>query len=147
MRGQKKRGKMPMWKELGLTEPLKKRKCRVYRVWERMKARCSQRPSFLASRWAKYYRHVTVCEEWREFPPFFIWAKSHGYRDDLTLDRIDGSLGYFPANCRWATRSEQNRNRHYSEAYRAAARRNAAKARAAQAAKRAARQKEACDGR
>ena len=27
-----------------------------------------------------------------------------------TIDRIDGTKGYFPENCRWATQSEQNRN-------------------------------------
>jgi hypothetical protein len=28
-----------------------------------------------------------------------------------SLDRIDGTKGYEPGNCRWATRNEQQRNR------------------------------------
>lgn len=133
----------PIWKELGLPGPIWVRvngkwKCpyRIHRVWQRMKERTSQPPSYRKHRCAKYYRHVTLCEEWRHFPSFMRWAMSHGYRDDLTIDRIDGSRGYCPENCRWATRSEQNRNRRVTEAWRLSARRNIQKARAVIEAKR-----------
>lgn len=53
---------------------------------------------------------LTVAEEWRDFLVFKEWAISNGYTDDLTLDRIDGTLGYFPTNCRWATPQQQSRN-------------------------------------
>lgn len=45
---------------------------------------------------------------------FWFWAMLTGYRDDLTIDRIDWRKGYCHENCRWATRAEQNRNRHWS---------------------------------
>ena len=131
------------WRDIGLPGPIRvtiKGKCsarfRLYRVWSNVMRRTSQNPSWLRQRQAKYYRQVTLCEEWRHFPSFMRWAMSHGYRDDLTIDRIDGTRGYCPENCRWATCSEQNRNRRYSEAYRLAARRNLAKANAVLAAKR-----------
>ena len=132
-----------IWKELGLPGPIWVRvngkwNCpyRIHRVWQNMKARTSQPPAYRKQRQAKYYRHVTLCEEWRHFPGFMRWAMSHGYRDDLTIDRIDGSRGYCPENCRWATRSEQIRNRRMTEAGRLSLRRNLQKANAVLAAKR-----------
>jgi len=61
----------------------------------------------------KYYggRGITYCKEWQNFIPFMNWALSHGYRDDLTIDRIDVNGNYEPDNCRWATWKEQNRNK------------------------------------
>ena len=131
------------WRDIGLPGPTKVRvngkakwPIRLYRVWNNIKLRVSHCPSVLRDRHAKYYAQVTLCEEWRHFPSFMRWAMSHGYRDDLTIDRIDGTRGYCPENCRWATYSEQNRNRHYTEAFRLAVRRNWQKAQAVLAAKR-----------
>ena len=130
--------KTPTWKILGLAQPLyvkangrQIQTCRLHWIWSKMCMRTSSRPSWKKGRNAKYYEGVTMCDEWRfSFAAFWFWAWLNGYRDDLTIDRIDGSKGYCPENCRWATRTEQNRNRRYSEAFREAARRNLAKARA-----------------
>ena len=129
--------KIPTWKILGLAQPLHvlvngrlTDPCRLHRIWSRMCDRTSNQPSWKKDRHAKYYEGVTMCDEWRHsFAAFWFWAWLNGYRDNLTIDRIDGSKGYCPENCRWATRSEQNRNRRYSEAFREAVRRNLAKAR------------------
>ena len=84
-------------------------KTRLYGIWENMKDRCSNpnTPTF------PYYggRGIKVCDEWQEPQPFFEWAKANGYRDDLSIDRIDNDKGYSPDNCRWATRSQQMKNR------------------------------------
>lgn len=52
---------------------------------------------------------VRVCDQWVTFSGFF---KDMGdeYRDDLTLDRIDGDGDYKKSNCRWATRQVQSIN-------------------------------------
>lgn len=57
-------------------------------------------------------RGITICAEWlHDFEVFHDWAMSHGYRDDLTIDRIDNGKGYSPENCRWVTIKAQQKNR------------------------------------
>jgi hypothetical protein len=55
-------------------------------------------------------RGITICEEWLDIHNFYNWAMSNGYSDDLTIDRINNDGNYEPSNCRWATKTMQNRN-------------------------------------
>ena len=53
-----------------------------------------------------------MCEEWRDdYFSFREWAVNNGYKQGLTIDRINNNEGYSPQNCRWATYKEQNRNK------------------------------------
>lgn len=86
------------------------RQIRLYRIWIAMKARC-ENPANNAYR--NYGgRGITVCAEWKyDFQAFYAWSMENGYRDDLTIDRIDTDMGYSPNNCRWSTMKTQQSNR------------------------------------
>lgn len=81
---------------------------RLYGIWHNMKQRCENTKNDAY----RYYGAlgITVCEDWTDFAPFKEWAEGSGYSLDLTLDRINGSLGYCPKNCRWETKTIQARN-------------------------------------
>ena len=88
---------------------------RLNRIYKAMKNRCYNQND----REYKNYggRGITVCDEWKNNSnSFYEWALNHGYRDDLTIDRIDNSKGYFAENCRWVSIKVQNNNKtnnHY----------------------------------
>lgn len=83
---------------------------KIYSVLCRMKERCYN----IKSKDYKNYglRGIIICDEWLKSPQsFFDWAISNGYKENLTIDRIDVNGNYEPNNCRWITKKQQNNNR------------------------------------
>lgn len=78
----------------------------LYRVWSSMRMRVSENDPT-----GRYFsRGIRCCEEWKDFETFYQWAIGSGYRKGLSIDRIDNNGNYEPANCRWATNTQQQQN-------------------------------------
>ena len=83
---------------------------RLYSIYTNMITRTTN-PNYCET---KNYmgRGIDVCDEWLHNPmAFFEWSESHGYANNLTLDRINNDKGYSPDNCRWVTYKAQMRNK------------------------------------
>jgi hypothetical protein len=73
-----------------------------------MKARCFYRNTPQYSDYGG--RGITVCERWAESFDHF-YADMGPCPEGFSIDRVNTDGNYEPENCRWATRSEQQRNR------------------------------------
>lgn len=79
-------------------------------VFSCMKRRCYDSKS-------EYYynyggRGIKICQEWLDdYWKFQEWAYANGYKDGLTIDRIDNNGNYEPSNCGWVTMKTQSNNK------------------------------------
>lgn len=81
----------------------------VYKTWLGVRRRCRDKNS---ASYATYgAQGIDICDEWHDSIEAFFRDVGHPPSDAHTLDRIDNFKGYEPGNVRWATTTEQARNR------------------------------------
>lgn len=87
-------------------------KTRLHRIWHSMYCRCYYKST---NQYKNYGgKGIKVCEEWKHmkgFLNFYNWAINNGYKENLTLDRIDNNKDYSPNNCKWSTSKEQSNHK------------------------------------
>lgn len=87
------------------------RKTRLYRIYNGMKQRCNN-PN--RSGYENYGgRGISVCDEWNKsdgLKAFAEWSLENGYKDGLTLERINVDGDYEPSNCCWIPKNKQAKN-------------------------------------
>ena len=87
---------------------------RLYRIYQCMISRCYRPYTQCYPRYGG--RGIVICDEWlgkggKGFRSFEKWALANGYKDNLSIDRIDVNGNYEPSNCRWADDHTQSRNK------------------------------------
>lgn len=88
---------------------------RLYITYAGMKDRCYNKN---CKKYKNYGgRGIKICQEWLDdFLNFKEWTITHGYTDELTIERIDVNGNYCPENCKWIEPKMQAYNKtnsHY----------------------------------
>lgn len=79
-----------------------------YSIWNNMIARCSNPCSIAYEKYGG--KGIKVCDRWKD--SFVSFYEDMGDRPspEHSIDRIDGSKGYYKENCRWADWHTQSIN-------------------------------------
>lgn len=97
-----------------------KYKTKIYSAYISMRQRCYNKKN----KAYKYYggRGIKICEEWinkeNGFINFYNWSIDNGWKEGLSIDRIDVNSNYEPKNCRWVDswiQMNNTRRNHYVE--------------------------------
>lgn len=85
----------------------------LYATWSGMKRRCNNKNCASYPRYGG--RGIKVCDRWLDSFENFLADMGEKPTAEHSLDRINNDKGYSPDNCKWASVSEQNKNRRTSD--------------------------------
>lgn len=74
---------------------------RLYNIWHSMHSRCDYGNKDYGG------RGIEVCLGWWSYEGFRDWALNSGYKEDLTIERMNVNGDYKPDNCTWIPMSKQ----------------------------------------
>lgn len=96
-------------KELSLKSIYGRYPVQIRDAYRNIKDRCYNQNN---KRYSDYGgRGIIISEEWKNFKDFAEWSVNNGWKNNLTIDRIDVNGNYCPENCRWITNLEQQKNK------------------------------------
>lgn len=81
---------------------------RLYDVHRQMLLRCYESTNADYPNYGG--RGISVCDDWHNTRKFIDWAESSGYRQGLTIERVNVNGNYQPDNCTWIVNAAQARN-------------------------------------
>lgn len=90
---------------------------KLYRTYNHMKDRCYRETDTHYKNYGG--RGIKICDEWlgeNGYLNFSKWAKTNGYDEKFSIDRINVNGNYEPSNCRWVGIKKQSNNKtnnHY----------------------------------
>ena len=91
-------------------------KSSLYKIYMHMKGRCYCKTDKKYKNYGK--RGIKICKEWLEdYNVFLDWSIKNGYKEGLSIERIDVNGDYKPDNCKFISISEQTKNKTTSHYY------------------------------
>lgn len=82
---------------------------KIYKIWMAIKDRCTNKNNKAYKNYGG--RGIKICSEWKNPATFCEWAFANGYKQGLSIDRVNNDGNYEPSNCRWATKVVQELNK------------------------------------
>lgn len=79
----------------------------LFSIWRGIRRRCYESKHQAYKDYGG--RGISVCSEWKtNFKSFYDWAIKNGWKEGLTIDRVDNDGNYEPENCQFISQAENN---------------------------------------